>query len=62
MLCYRIETDTEHLYIFRLWTIIRTETEHLLFGRMDVSVRTVNVTDTDRWDFIYTSEILEMDL
>ena len=40
---------------------IRTETDHLLFGNVDISVRTITVTDTDMWDFVYTSEILDME-
>jgi len=55
------ETGTDHCYFWQCLPCIRTETDHLLFGNVDISVRTITVTDTDMWDFVYTSEILNME-
>jgi hypothetical protein len=61
MLCDGNETGTDHCYFWQCLPCIRTETDHLLFGNVDISVRTITVTDTDMWDFVYTSEILNME-
>jgi hypothetical protein len=40
------------IVIFACLSCIRTETDHLLFGNVDISVRTITVTDTDMWDIV----------